>query len=123
IAGSGGEKGIVRNLDKANTAPGSGNQEGLNQGVAGVNYQTFPLGDSSPGTELINSCAYPAIDDPGVIPTDSCYLAHVSEGIEASSRNEFLCFASNFASEGASEAGLLGLHTTIVHGVALQAAD
>ncbi len=72
--------GFVRNLDRivdSNTL-----------GVIAINYKTFPLGDSN-GVRLNGSCAYPSA------PTDSVStdVFVVAEGIDADSRNEFLCMA------------------------------
>lgn len=118
IAGSGGQNGLLRNLDKASTSSSGGNQEGLGEGASGVRYSTFPLGDSS-GTELTTGCGYPNIEEPTVIPGDAAYLPHVAEGIEASARNEFLCLSSN--ANGGQD--LMGSRTAIIHGIGLKAAD
>ncbi|WP_152621956.1 lamin tail domain-containing protein [Archangium violaceum] len=115
IAGGDGENGLLRNLDKPSTSTSGGNQEGLGAGVSGLNYQTFPLGDLT-GTELTSGCAYPLIDPPSDIPSDSAYLAHVAEGIETSAFNEFLC------TSGVDPSGqeLLGPRTAIIQGIGLR---
>jgi cysteine-rich repeat protein len=105
-----GNGGMLRNLDSAS------GQEGLGEGT--VNSQTFPLGDTS-GTELTTGCAYPGIDTMANIPAASAYLPHVSEGIEASSLNEFRCVSS---STGGGQ-DLLGPRTSIVHGIGVKASD
>ncbi|AKJ04179.1 Metal dependent amidohydrolase [Archangium gephyra] len=115
IAGSGGQNGLLRNLDKPSTSTSGGNQEGLGAGASGLNYETFPLGDSS-GTELTSGCAYPSIDPLSAIPSDSAYLPHIAEGIETSALNEFLC------TSGLNPAGrdLITPRTAIIHGIGLR---
>jgi cysteine-rich repeat protein len=96
VAGSGGTQGLIRNLDKesVNTTTTASNpdQGGLGEGSLGLDYQTFPLGDTG-GTELTSSCSYSTSVKPsdGDVPADSMWLAHVSEGINAAARNEFVC--------------------------------
>ncbi len=114
VAGSGGQNGLLRNLDKPNTSNSGGNQEGLGFG-SGLKYETFPLGDSS-GQELTQGCNYPSIDTASVVPQNAAYLPHVSEGIEASARNEFLCLSEE-------SRGLIGERTAMIHGIGLKAVD
>ena len=78
-----GNPGMLRNLD----ANPSG-QLGTLAGTSGINSDTFPLKDTS-GLELTSGCGYPAV--PTTAPGTSAYLPHVSEGIEPSARNEFVC--------------------------------
>jgi cysteine-rich repeat protein len=115
IAGAGGQNGLLRNLDKPSTSPSGGNQEGLEAGATGLRYETFPLGDAT-GPELTSGCAYPAIDPPGAIPSDSAYLAHIAEGIETSALNEFLC-TSGLDPSGQN---LIGPRTAVIQGVGLR---
>ncbi|MCE9670187.1 lamin tail domain-containing protein [Myxococcus stipitatus] len=118
IAGSGGAKGLLRNLDAPNTSATGSNQEGLGAGT-GANYETFPLNDSG-GLEVVSGCsAYSRIDTPDVIPAASAYLPHISEGIEASARNEFLCLSG----QQAGGEDILGSRTAIIHGIGLKATD
>jgi cysteine-rich repeat protein len=84
VAGSGGQPGLLRNLDKDNVTTTGGNQEGLNEPP--LNYETFPLGDSG-GVELTSSCAYPNVVGPDAVPRNSAFLPHVGEGIETSAHN------------------------------------
>ncbi|MHB8873745.1 MAG: DUF4215 domain-containing protein [Myxococcaceae bacterium] len=118
VAGSGGQNGLLRNLDKPSTSASGGNQEGLGVGVAGAHYETFPLSDQS-GTQLTSGCGYPLIDTPSVIPSDAAYLPHIAEGIETAARNEFLCTSST-ANGGQN---LLSARTAIIHGIGVRAAD
>ncbi|MFZ5469794.1 MAG: DUF4215 domain-containing protein [Myxococcota bacterium] len=110
VAGSGGQAGLLRNLDRAALL------EGL--GGSAARYETFPLGDSN-GTELTSSCGYPSIVLPSVIPATAAFLPHIAEGIEASARNEFGCLSSN-ASGGQD---LIGPRTAVIHGIGLKAVD
>jgi cysteine-rich repeat protein len=116
VAGSGGQPGLLRNLDKENVTTTGGNQQGLDEPP--LNYETFPLGDSSNGLQLTSGCAYPGIDTPAAIPPLSAYLPHVSEGIEEAARNEFRCLSG--ASGGQN---LLTRQTAIIHGIGLTAAE
>ncbi len=113
LNGSGGAGGLMRNLDRAEPL-----QEGLGQ--APVEYQTFPLGDSS-GTTRTNGCNYGTIDNPnsGDIRNAPAYTPHVAEGINVEARNEFLC-TSDEASGGQD---LLFEKTGLIHGIGLFARD
>ncbi|WP_254614758.1 lamin tail domain-containing protein [Myxococcus sp. CA056] len=117
IAGSGGAKGLLRNLDAPNLSETGSNQEGLGAG-SGANYQTFPLSDSD-GREVASGCGYAGIDTPSDIPAASAYLPHIAEGIEGTARNEFLCLSGQ--QSGGQD--ILSQRTAIVHGIGLRAAD
>ncbi|MFY1829992.1 lamin tail domain-containing protein [Myxococcus fulvus] len=117
IAGSGGAKGLLRNLDAPNTSDTGTNQEGLGAG-AGAEYQTFPLGDSD-GRERASGCDYARVDSPSVIPAASAYLPHIAEGIETSARNEFLCLSG----QQSGGQNILSSRTALVHGIGLSASD
>ncbi|WP_224242977.1 amidohydrolase family protein [Hyalangium gracile] len=118
VAGSGGQPGLLRNLDKDSVTTSGGNQAGLDEPA--LLYQTFPLGDSG-GKELTNSCDYPAsaIDSPSVIPRHSAYFPHIGEGIEESARNEFRC-TSTTANGGKD---LFQRQTAIIHGISVTAEE
>lgn len=103
-----GNPGLLRNLD-ANTA----GQQGTLAGTTGLNSDTFPLGDTS-GVELTSGCGYPAL--PTAPKGTEAYLPHVSEGIERSARNEFLCLTQ-------TGNGILSPRTALVHGVGMTAQD
>ncbi len=107
MAGSGATGGFVRNLDRASSL----------EGLSGVDveYDTFPLGDSD-GTQLATGCAYPSIAPVSSL-NSGIYMPHVSEGIDAESRNEYLCLS------GGSGKDLVEANTSIVHGVGLNADD
>ncbi len=117
IVGSGGQKGLLRNLDQA------ANMEGLTKKA--VNFDTFPLDDSS-GTQRTGDCNY------GGAPTTAdsltafdAYEPHTSEGIDAFAHNEFLCETSvayDTMAPGVSQN--LGIaKTSMIHAIGLQAAD
>ena len=110
IVGSGGQAGLLRNLDLDS-------QEGLSQGK--VNFDTFPLDDSS-GTRKPSGCSYGAGPTTAAdIANDDAYEPHTAEGIDASARNEFLCESS---SDNGGNNLLLG-KTAMIHGIGLQPAD
>ncbi|APR83120.1 Metal dependent amidohydrolase [Minicystis rosea] len=87
--GSGGQTGLLRNLDRANM------EEGLGQPA--VNFDTFPLNDSSsPSTcNAPPACSsYSGVVAPSSLNGDDAYLPHVAEGINAFAENEFVCLSS-----------------------------
>ena len=109
INGSGSVDGFLRNLDR------NGSMEGLNAET--VKYDTFPLDDSD-GELRSEDCGYslPGADD---FSSESAYTPHVSEGIDAEARNEFLCLSTD--AYGGVDA--LGANTAIIHGVGMSAPD
>ncbi len=107
VNGSGGVNGLLRNLDKASE------EEGL--GLPEINFDTFPLGDSS-GTLLASGCGYPKIATAASLSSGAPYTPHVAEGIDVDARNEFLCVRS-----GAND--LIQPQTAIIHGIALLPPD
>jgi large repetitive protein len=109
--GSGGQLGILRNLDRADP---------LEQGLAQkpVHFDTFPLGDQS-GTQLTSGCAYPAIQPATGIAADDAYFPHVSEGIDSVARNEFLCESSSM--NGGQD--LTQPQSAFIHSIGLLAPD
>ncbi|MEZ4402259.1 MAG: lamin tail domain-containing protein [Kofleriaceae bacterium] len=117
IVGSGGQAGLLRNLDQA------ANQEGLGQ--AAVRFETFPLDDSG-GTQIVGTCNYGAAPDTmASIAGFAAYEPHISEGIDAESRNEFLCTSSNTydtTAPGLSN-DLVQPQTAIIHGISLRPFD
>ncbi len=82
VAGSGGTKGLLRNLDKEELL------EGLKAKKAF--YSTFPLGDVD-GVMHTNDCNYPKIDSPSTALSYQCYLPHVAEGVNQTANNEIRC--------------------------------
>ncbi len=117
IVGSGGQAGILRNLDQA------ANEEGLNQKA--VNFDTFPLDDSS-GTRRTADCNYGGMPTTAAsIASDEAYEPHTSEGVDATARNEFLCQSSDAydtAAPGVSNNIALG-KTAMIHAIGLQPSD
>ncbi|HVK82996.1 MAG TPA: amidohydrolase family protein, partial [Kofleriaceae bacterium] len=116
IVGSGGQKGLLRNLDSAN-------QEGLDHPP--VDFDTFPLDDSG-GTRRTSDCNYGG--DPTTaasIASKSAYEPHTSEGVDKSARNEFLCQSSmdyDTMTPGVSN-NLVVPQTAMIHAIGLQPAD
>jgi cysteine-rich repeat protein len=107
--GSGGQSGLLRNLDQA------ANEEGA--GKPAVDNNTFPLGDSN-GTQLTSGCAYPSLPSLQTVMGDNAYQGHVSEGIDDVARNEFLCLS------GAPGGEVVTLpQSAFVHSTALEPVD
>ena len=117
IVGSGGQPGLVRNLDS------SSNQEGLGQ--KRVEFDTFPLDDSG-GTRRTSDCNYGGFPTtPSSIESDDAYEPHTSEGVDESARNEFLCQSApdyDTMVPGVSH-NLLLPKTAMIHAIGLQPAD
>ncbi len=116
IVGSGGQPGLLRNLDSAN-------QEGLNQKP--VNFDTFPLDDSG-GTRRAGDCNYGGEGTtPASIANDDAYEPHTSEGVNATARNEFLCQSSEAfdAMTPGLSTNLVLPKTAMIHAIGLQPAD
>jgi large repetitive protein len=121
IVGSGGQLGLLRNLDQGGTLVA--NQEGLAHKA--VNFDTFPLDDGG-GTQRTTDCNY------GGMPTTAASLAavdafepHTSEGIDGFARNEFLCQSSatyDTMTPGLSNNILIG-KTSMIHAIGLIAVD
>ncbi|MFO0682862.1 MAG: amidohydrolase family protein [Sandaracinus sp.] len=111
INGSGTSAGFLRNLDKANDA-----MEGLGQ--ERVYYDPFPLDDSS-GTMITSGCAYAGSRRTAAdIAASDSYTPHISEGINAAARNEFLC-----QSMMGDTHDIIADQTALIHGVALLPID
>ncbi len=117
IVGSGGQPGLLRNLDQA------ANQEGLNQKA--VNFDTFPLDDSG-GTRRTGDCNYGGMPTTAAnIAQHDAYEPHTAEGINATARNEFQCQSSDAfdtSAPGTSNNITLG-KTAMIHAIGLQPAD
>ncbi len=117
IVGSGGQPGLVRNLDNATQ------QEGLNR--TPVEFETFPLGDSS-GTRRTTDCNYGGETvTPESLANVKSFEPHTSEGVDVSANNEFKCQSSDSydtMSPGLSE-NLLLSKTAMIHGVGLTGSD
>jgi hypothetical protein len=115
INGSGGAGGLLRNIDQPAEL-----QEGLAQ--PRVRYSTFPLKDSN-GARLTSGCNYPdALDDPdsSAIRDSAAYTPHISEGIDQSARNEYLCLSQDTANP---DEDVILNKTAVIHGIGLLAAD
>ncbi|MEZ4255965.1 MAG: thrombospondin type 3 repeat-containing protein [Polyangiales bacterium] len=108
INGSGDSAGFLRNVDKTEDASAIAHKS--------VYYETFPLDDSS-GTLRASGCFYGSDMQltTDLDPVDA-YTPHVSEGIDAEARNEFLCLRSG-------EHDIITPKTAIIHGVGLLTPD
>jgi large repetitive protein len=116
IVGSGGQAGLLRNLDRANL------MEGLAKKA--VLFDTFPLGDTS-GTRRTGDCNYGMATTANDIANVDGYEPHTSEGIDDTAHNEFLCESSatfDTSAPGVSNNLLLG-KTAMIHGIGLTPAD
>lgn len=107
--GSGSATGFLRNLDR-------GDQEGLGQPP--VHYDTFPLGDAN-ATQLATGCGYPNIQTSDGIASDDAYYPHISEGIDAFARNEFVCTSTM---DGGGQ-DLLEPQSAYIHSIGLSAIE
>jgi cysteine-rich repeat protein len=110
MIGSGGVAGFLRNLDEAAA-------ESNFTSRTPVDNNTFPLGDSA-GTQLTSGCAYPSLPVVFNVDEDKSYQGHVSEGIDAVARNEFLCLSGAMGGETITMP-----QTSMVHAVALTPSD
>ncbi len=117
IVGSGGQPGLLRNLDQA------ADLEGLTKKA--VDFDTFPLDDSS-GTRRTGDCNYGGTADTAAsIAAFDAFEPHTSEGIDATAHNEFLCESSttyDSTAPGTSD-NLVIAKTAMIHGVGLMPAD
>lgn len=109
--GSGGVNGMLRNLDRNEPQQG-----GLNKKA--VDFETFPLGDSSPKDPLPTTCTYKIAVTSSEVDGMASFLPHVSEGIEDSAHNEFDCTDGINA-----QANFQKPQTAIIHAIGLKAAD
>jgi cytosine/adenosine deaminase-related metal-dependent hydrolase len=109
--GSGGENGLLRNLDY------SADAKTLGHASAAV-FDTFPLGDSS-GTQLTSGCGYAFVDTATSIANDLAFEPHIGEGVDVVARNEFLC--SSTSSGGGQD--LMQKQSAFLHAAGLEAAD
>ncbi|HEY3356899.1 MAG TPA: thrombospondin type 3 repeat-containing protein [Polyangia bacterium] len=110
IFGSGGQAGLVRNLDKAALL------EGLGQPAAA--YDTFPLGDTN-GALLSSGCGYASLPSVATVQADPAYVPHVAEGINVAARNEFLCLSG----QQTGGVDVLLPQTSFIHAIGLTVAD
>ncbi len=117
IVGSGGQAGLLRNLDSTT------NQEGLNH--TAVKFETFPLGDSS-GTRRTADCNYGGTTvTPESLANVKSFEPHTAEGVDVSANNEFKCESSDSydtTAPGLSE-NLLLPKTAMIHAIGLTGSD
>ncbi len=108
--GSGGVRGLVRNLAAYNNTSAL---EGLSGQV--TFFDTFPLGDDS-GTLITSGCAYPAIRSATEAFSNGNYAPHIGEGINLAGENELTCLT-------VPTNNLVTTRTAVIHGVAANAKD
>lgn len=115
--GSGGQAGLLRNLDRGNLLEGIATKP--------VRFETFPLDDSG-GATRNGDCNYGGTaDTASTIAGDDSYEPHVAEGISDLARNEFLCVSSDSydtAEPGVSH-NLTVAKTAMIHGIGLRPND
>ncbi|MBU1222107.1 amidohydrolase family protein [Myxococcota bacterium] len=112
LFGSGGADGLMRNVDVSSDA----DLPGIETPV----YETFPLHTGSNSLLIDSGCTgYDYQTMEGELPGMNAYVPHVSEGVSAAARNEFLCMS------GMDTAGenLLADNTTYIHAIGLNGAD
>jgi imidazolonepropionase-like amidohydrolase len=100
---------FVRNLDNA------ADEDGLGQPA--LQYETFPLENTSSYSLIASGCTYPAFKAPST--NAGPYLAHVAEGIDNEARNEFLCLTDTTLSGGHD----ISRENVFVHAIGLKAID
>jgi hypothetical protein len=110
MVGSGGVKGLVRNLAAYDNTS-------LLEGLSGpvTFFDTFPLGDEN-GTLITSGCAYPNIASATDAFADGNYAPHIGEGINLAGENELTCLT-------VANNDLVTSRTAIIHGVAVNAKD
>ncbi len=108
VAGSGGEAGLVRNVDRSNGL------EGLT--ISAVSLQTFPLGDSN--ETFHPDCAWNYSNSEAQAAERDAFVPHISEGINSYAAEEFRCTSDGFAGEDLTES-----NTAHVGGIGLTAQD
>jgi hypothetical protein len=110
---SGGASGWLRNLDSA------AKEEGLAEPA--VDFDTFPLGDSTPpaGFPAAVACsAFTTARNASDVAAVDSYEPHIAEGIDEYAGNEFVCTSS--ANPGHD---LILSQTAVIHGIGLHAVD
>ncbi len=110
--GSGGQTGLLRNLDKSNMFEGLAGQKA-------VNFDVFPLRDSSGKPIKPTSCSeYSGPVQASDIANEDAYLPHVAEGIDARAEMEFVCLGPDNP-----KSNVLIDKSAFIHGVGLTAKD
>jgi cytosine/adenosine deaminase-related metal-dependent hydrolase len=108
--GSGGEPGLLRNLDEASEEGGLA--------LPYVDFDTFPLGSAN--IQPTSGCGMYTFEDTATsIATDKSFEPHIAEGIDDVANNEFLC-TSTSANGGQL---LTAPQSAFIHAVGLRAID
>ncbi|MBP9111986.1 MAG: amidohydrolase family protein, partial [Polyangiaceae bacterium] len=111
LAGAGGEKGFLRNVDDNDTSL----FEGL--AITPADSDTFPLGDTG-GKLLASGCEYgnSKTTSSSIKDLDG-YLPHIAEGIDNEARNELTCTSKDDSAAGRND--LFQKQTAVIHAVAV----
>jgi hypothetical protein len=110
LFGSGGERGFLRNLDRTNLLEGLVHEE--------ATYATFPVHGGSSGMIVSSGCDQYDLPATNVLNTGA-YVPHVSEGVSAGARNEFLCLSG--AENGSVD--VIADNTSFIHGIGVTVGD
>jgi cytosine/adenosine deaminase-related metal-dependent hydrolase len=110
LFGSGGERGFLRNLDRAALL------EGLSHEPA--SYETFPVHPGSGGLIVNDGCDQYTLPAANELDTPA-WVPHVAEGIVAGARNEFLCLSGS-ETDGVD---MIEDNTSFIHGIGMTAGD
>jgi large repetitive protein len=110
IVGSGRADGLLRNLDQPSSADEAA-------GLAKLEFQTFPLGDS--GEQFRNNCGWNYKYTELEVAEFNAFLPHVAEGINRYAAEEFRCQATSF--DGGRD--FTEKNAAHIHAIGLDAAD
>jgi len=109
VAGSGGQKGLVRNPDVTALMEGL-----VTPNNKYVDYNTFPLGDTQDVTgHNLGNCAYPKVVTTAVL-NNLIFLPHVAEGINEFAQNELKCLSGH----GTASVNVEANNSSFIHAIA-----
>ncbi len=108
--GSGGEVGLVRNLDE------KADLDGLS--ITPVYFDTFPLDDAA-GVQFTSGCTgySSSRETESQVSKDSSYEPHIAEGIDLEAHNELTCTTATGTYD------IVQKQTAVIHSVAASAAN
>jgi len=119
-ASSGGEAGLLRNLDDIALR-----ESGLN--LQPANFDTFPLADSGDSaiakdlplyqqTDNTARCAYSGRISAATVAKENAYMPHIAEGVDKSANNEMFCQTNE---SGDATHDIIQPNTAVIHGIAV----
>lgn len=117
VAGSGGAKGLVRNPDVDSLTEGL-----VTRDEKFVDYETFPLGDTTDVEGHTDTCQYPNIVSSKVLE-NLVFLPHVAEGVDSYAHNEILCLTARGTSPSDPGVNVAAANSAFVHGLATNEQD